>query len=127
MKFSDGNRKRKTAKLIGAIYFLLLGLVNFGATWIFAEINNLDVVILAIACLPLIVNKDYFSFSFGSLTAFIAFFLGYACFTFNVDPNISTSAFSFFMGYLLSVSMFAASFLLIYGASQVFTENIITQ
>lgn len=127
MKFLDGNRKRKTAKLIGAIYFLLLGLVNLGATWAFAEINNLDIIIIAIACLPMIINKNYFSISFGVLSTFIAVFLGYACFMFHVDPNISTSAVSFFMGYLLSASMLVASFLLIYGASQVLRENVVIQ
>lgn len=127
MKLLDKNKKRKTAKLIGAMYFLLLGLVNFGATWMFAQINNLDIVILAIACLPIIINKDYIYISFGALSTFIAFFLGYACFKFNVDPNVSTSAVSFFMGYLLITSMLVASFLLIYGASHALSGNAVTQ
>lgn len=127
MEFVSENKKQTRAKLIGSMYFLLLGLVNFGATWAFAEINNLDIVILAIVCLPLIVNKDYFYFSFGVLAGLIAFFLGFACLTFNLDPTIGTSAFSYFMGYLLSVSMLAASFLLIYGGSQTLTVNVIPQ
>lgn len=117
--------KQKTAKQIGAIYFMFLGLVNFGATLILAEINSLDVVILALACLPLVVDKNYFYFSFGVLAAVLALFLGFACLTFN--PTIGTSAFSYFMGYLLCISLLVASFLLIYGGSKTFIVTVIRQ
>ncbi len=121
------NRNQKVAKLIGAIYFLILGVLNFGATLIFAEIRILDIVILALACLPLLINRNYFYFSFGILAAIIALFLGYACLTFNLDPAIGTSGFSYFMGYLLSASLLVASFLLVYGGSQSHMVNVTSQ
>lgn len=112
--YIDIEKKRKLAQLIGSMYFLILGVVNFIATLLFAAIYPIDIVILILCYLPIIINNNLFLAIFGGIGILVAFVIGFACLAFNFDPSNSTSQFSLFGGYLLSASLFFASFLLIY-------------
>lgn len=111
------SKKMRLAKRLGVFYFLLLGIVNFCCTLIFANVHAIDVYILALCCLPLLIRNKYFSATYGIVVGVLAFVMGYACLTFNLDLGIPTSQISYVMGYLLSASMLFASFLLVYGNS----------
>jgi putative exporter of polyketide antibiotics len=114
MSISKKEQKLKAAKLVGALYFLGLGLINFCATFFYSQIHLLDVIILSFGFLPLVIKHRSFSLIFGLFAGFISLYLGFACFTFNLNPQIHTSQTAYNMGYLLSVTAFLSSLLLIY-------------
>jgi hypothetical protein len=114
MSISDKEQKIKTAKLVGSMYFIALGLINFCATFYYAKINLIDFIILSFGVLPLLINHRLFFLIFGLLAGFISLYMGFACLTFNLNPEIPTSQTSYNMGYLLAVTSFLSSLLLVY-------------
>jgi hypothetical protein len=122
MSISEKEQKLKTAKLVGSIYFLGLGLINFCATYYYAKIHLLDFIILSFGFLPLLINHRIFLLLFGLLAGFISLYMGFACLTFNLNPEIHTSQTSYNMGYLLAVTSFLSSLLLVYVGLNL-TEN----
>lgn len=104
----------KRAKLIGLSYFISLGVINFGATVFNGQFRVLDVIILLLTLTPLIVNTKGVYLSLGAFSACISLYMGFACLVMNIQPNTDTSQLAFMMGYLLAVSSFIASLLLIY-------------
>ena len=111
---TNTEQRIRIAKLVGSWYFLLLGLVNFIATFIYSEIKWLDSITLAICILPLLINKKIFLLIFGIVAAFISFYLFLACLAFSLNPEVQTSQISFFMGFLLTGSALFSSLLLIF-------------
>ena len=107
----------RTAKLVGSSYFLLLGLTNLVATFIFAEIRMLDTITLVVCILPFLINRKLFHLLFGIITALIAIYLTIAGLTFMINPAVHTSTISFLMGFLLTGSALLASLLLIFSGS----------
>ena len=114
MIIAQKEQKLKAAKLVGSMYFLMLGLINFCATLFYSSIYLIDFIILLFGFLPLLVNRRLFFLSFGLLASFISLYMGFACLTFNINPEIHTSQASYNMGYLLAVSSFLSSLLLVY-------------
>ena len=104
----------RTAALVGSIYFLLLGLINFIATFIYAEIRSLDIITAVVCILPILTRNKTFLMSFGIVTAFISLYLMFAGLVFMADPRVQTSNISFFMGFLLMGSALLSSLLLIF-------------
>jgi len=111
---SEKEQKLKAAKLIGSVYFLGLALINFYATFYYSKIHVIDVIILLFGFLPLLIKHRSFSLIFGLFAGAISLYLGFACFTFNLNPQIHTSQTAYNMGYLLSVTAFLSSLLLVY-------------
>ncbi|MEO6915819.1 MAG: hypothetical protein ABI151_09365 [Chitinophagaceae bacterium] len=107
----------KTATLIGTIYFLLLGLINLVATFIYAEVRSLDLIITVVCFLPLLVPKTMFLLVFGIVAALISAYLILAAMSFSLDQKVQTSKISVLMGFLLLGSALLASLLLIFSAN----------
>lgn len=103
----------RTAKLVGSIYFLLLGLINFVATFMYAEVRLLDAITAVVCVLPFLIKKKMFLLLFGIMTAFISLYGMFAGLVFIADPQVQTSKISFLMGFLLTGSALSASLLLI--------------
>ena len=125
MNISKEERKLKTAKLVGSLYFLGLGLINFSATIFYSKIYLIDFIILSFGFLPLLVNRKLFFLIFGLLAGFISLYIGFACLSFNLNPEIHTSQTSYNMGYLLAVTSFLSSLLLVYVGLPAKEEGVI--
>jgi len=106
--------KVKKAKFISLLYFITLGIVNLGASLVNGQLIALDPIIVALAITPLILTTRVVFLSLGILGSFISLYIGVACFIFNFQQGSTTPQLSFMMGYLLAISSFAASSLLIY-------------
>ena len=114
------SQKMKLAKLLGCLYFLLLGLINFGATPYYSSIHAIDFTILLLGCLPIIVNRKEFNLFYGIIAALISLYMFVAALNFNLSPEIKTTQLAFNMGYLLQFSMIICSCLLVFtGANPV--------
>lgn len=104
----------RTAILVGSIYFLSLGLINFVATFIYAEIRTLDTITLLVCVLPLLIRNKKFLLLFGIVVAFISLYGMFAGLVLIADPRVQTSNISFFMGFVLTGSALLSSLLLIF-------------
>jgi hypothetical protein len=114
MSISKKEQKLNAAKLVGSVYFLGLALINFCATFYYSKIHLIDVIILSFGFLPLLIKHRSFSLIFGLMAGFISLYMGYACLSFNLNPQIHTSQTDYNVGYLLSVTAFLSSLLLVY-------------
>lgn len=114
MSISNIKQVFKTAKFVGSTYFLMLGVINFSATSFYSKITPVDFIILSFGFLPILINKKLFYLVFGLLASVICLYMGFACFTFNLNPNIHTSQTSYNMGYLFIITCFLFSLLLVY-------------
>ncbi|MEJ7691708.1 hypothetical protein [Daejeonella sp.] len=123
MKNLSEEQKLKRAKLIGSVYFLLLGLINFGATLYFSNIYVIDYAILLLGCLPILINRKPFYLGFGIVAGLISLYMAFAGLIFNFNPEIKTSQVAFNMGYLLAFSILFSSILLVYvGSGSIYTK-----
>ena len=109
-------KKLKNAWLIGSVYFVLLGVINFSATLWNGKLGTLDLLILLMFVLPLLINKKTFSLLFGIIAGLISLYMGFAAFMFNLTPNIETSQTAFIMGYLFIAATLSACILLLYSS-----------
>ncbi len=107
-------QKLKWAKLSGSLYFLLLGVINFGATLYYSNIFAIDYTILLLGCLPILINRRSFFLVFGIFGSLISLYMAFAALIFNFNPEIKTSQLAFNMGYLLATSILFSSVLLVY-------------
>jgi hypothetical protein len=102
---------------MGSLYFILLGITNMVATMLLSDLHTVDFIILAVTCIPVIINSNVVYLLFGIMGAFISLYMGIAGLAFNVNPAVvHTSQLDFVMGYLLAISCFIASSLWIYAA-----------
>lgn len=118
------NKKRKLAKYIGSIYFIGLGLVNVIGTAIYS--NNLgykDLIVLALFCTPLLVNKKFYYFIFGAISSLLWGYLLFAVFQMHVkhvrgiDPHTNpymSAATAFTIGYSFCAVSLICSLLIVY-------------
>ncbi|MBE7169003.1 MAG: hypothetical protein INR73_00335 [Williamsia sp.] len=112
----------KAAKLVGSVYFLLLGLTNFVATFIYAEVKPLDSLTAVICALPFLIRKKMLLLVFGAVAAIISAYGAFACLIFSVNPQVQTSKIAFLMGFLLTGSALVSSLLLIIAGTS--NENV---
>ena len=112
----------KTARILGSVYFFLLGLINFVATFIYAEIRLLDLITVVVCALPFLMRKKMFLLVFGIVAACISVYGTVGGLVFLRNPQVHTSKIAFFMGFLLTGSAFLSSLLLIFAGSS--DENL---
>ena len=118
------NKKRKLAKYIGCIYFIVLGLVNVIGTAIYSDnLNFRDFIVLALFCTPLLVNKKFYYLIFGAISSLLWAYLLFAVFQMNVkhvrgiDPHTNpymSAAAAFTIGYSLCAISLICSLLIVY-------------
>jgi len=107
-------RKVKKMGFFGAIYFVALGLLNFIISGLVSKIGAIDFIILGIALIPILLRHKNLYLVFGVSAALLSLYIAFACFTMNLQPGNLTTPFSFLLGYLLAITSFGASSLLIY-------------
>jgi hypothetical protein len=121
IKFINSQR----AKFIGSIYFLLLGLINFVATFLNSEVRSIDTITLLACILPLAIGKKWFLFLFGVLGVFISTYVIIGGLVVTLRGPVQTSGISLVMGCLFIVSMLLVSLLLIYASSGAWHKSIV--
>jgi len=110
------NNTRKP-KLIGSLYFIMLALVNLACTLLYGKLSWLDVVLLAVTCLPLLINKKMFYFFYGLLNCLVWLIIGILVFSNHMEAirlQMHMPAKFIFAGYGLTVVGLFASLLLVY-------------
>ena len=107
-------QKVNSIRMIGLSYFILLSVVNLGATLWYGQLSALDFVLVCLALTPVLFKSKKVYLSLGVFGALVSLYMGVACLVFNLQPNTMTTQFSFNMGYLLSITSLTASSMLIY-------------
>lgn len=115
--------KTEKLRLFGCIFFAVVGITNLFASITDNSFHTLDLIILIVSILPMLIRKKMFLLLYGIVSCFIALFIGYACLTFSLNPEVKTSLFTFFMGFLLSFLTLTASLALIYVGLQSSNEK----
>lgn len=103
---------------IAVIYFALLGTINLIATFLNASVRVLDFWILIVLCLPCFINSKIFKLFFGVAFGVISLSIFLYCFNLSLANFYS----DLIAGFLLSLTMMAASFLMTL-SSKVFTGD----
>ena len=103
-----------SARAIALIYFtslflisIVLGAKNHQPIW-------LELILLLIVGLTLLLNSKRLYLTIGILGLCISFYVFIACLIYNVQNLTDASQGSFFIGYLTSITSFAASWLIFY-------------
>jgi hypothetical protein len=136
MSTTTPDRKVKRLKLAGSVYFIVLGLINIIATAYYAHLSWKDLLLLAMLCTPLLVNKKIYYLLFGGLATVFWIFMLYTVFQTHTlyvrevndytNPHF-TPAQAFSLGYLATAVSACFSFMLLWVGTRSTPEQDIDQ